>query len=174
MGVQMRIKHRSLLRAKEQRALSRNLEATPYFLHQSLREKPGKIQVERIVLEDKTELFLIEGHPWLISTREVTFPALSALLEKTVTLPEVVVDMGAVPHIANGADVMAPGIVEIISELAPDDFVVIIDEKNLTPIAIGRMLMSGSEIQKLRKGRAIKTLHYVGDHLWNLLKQVSV
>ncbi len=169
----MRIKHRTFLRSKELRKLQDEFRTRPGWIHQALREQMGgKIAVERIVLEDKTELYVVGNQLWLIRRDDFFIPALQALLEKTVTLPKVVIDMGAVPYIAKGADVMAPGIVEIPAGLQTGAFVVIIDQNNRTPLAVGRLRMDSAEISIMEKGRAIETLHYVGDKLWNLMKQL--
>ena len=80
----------------------------------------------------------------------------------------VTVDMGAVKFVYNGADVMAPGIVNADPTIEKDDLVWVRDERNLQPLAIGKALMSGIEMIKSKKGKAIKTIHYVGDKLWEL------
>lgn len=167
----MHIKHRTFLRAKEQRQVRQQLAKTPRLLHASFKTMPsGKVKVERVVLEDRTELLFIENELWLIIQQETLIPGLPALLTGNVSLPAVMIDMGAVPHIANGADVMTPGIVEFDEGLEEGDFVTIIDQQNRTPIAVGRLLKGGHEIRSERRGRAIKTLHYVGDSLWQLVK----
>lgn len=170
----MRVKHRTLLRSKEQRTLLEQLEKTPSLLHHELETIiRSKAKVERIVLDNKTELYFMDNQPWLIRGPKLIFPALQALLKQVVVLPEVIVDMGAVPHIANGADVMAPGIVEINPNLVKDDLVVVIDQKNRVPLAVGRMLKDAIEVQREGKGRTIQTLHHVGDALWKLIKSLS-
>jgi PUA domain protein len=80
----------------------------------------------------------------------------------------VTVDMGAVKFVYNGADVMAPGIVNADPTIEKDDLVWVRDERNLQPLAIGKALMSGIEMISANKGKAIETLHYVGDRLWEL------
>ena len=57
----LRIKHRTLLRGKEVRGLLKQFKDASNLLHQAFSEEnKGKVQVERIVLEDKTELFLVK------------------------------------------------------------------------------------------------------------------
>jgi PUA domain protein len=170
----MRIKHRTLLRAKELRLLHKQLENWPNLVHKALRATPsGKVQVERVVLDDKSELYFVGAELWLVIQKDLIYPGLPALLSENVQLPKVVVDMGAVPHIANGADVMAPGIYDLDKELVEGELVVIIDQKNLTPLAVGRTRLSAETILEINKGRAIDTLHYVGDPLWKLAKELS-
>ena len=170
----MRVKHRTILRTKELRTLVKTFEATPNIIHRALREPtPGKVLVERIVLDDKSEVFFVKDEMWLIKVKTGFIPGLPSLLADNVQLPKVVVDMGAVPHIANGADVMAPGIVSVDEVLIVDDFAAIIDQKNLVPLAVGRMLLTPKVIMESSKGRALETLHYVGDQLWKLAKELS-
>ena len=78
----------------------------------------------------------------------------------------VVVDMGAIVFITKGADVMAPGITDADAGILKDDLVWICDEKHRKPLAVGVALMSGEEMKASETGKAIKTLHYVGDRLW--------
>lgn len=170
----MRIKHRTLLRTKELRQLRKQLEKVPNMEHKAIREAPSsKVQVERIVLDNKSELYFIGGELWLVIQQDLIYPGLPALLSENVQLPKVVVDMGAVSHIANGADVMAPGIYDLDKKLVKGKLAVIIDQKNLMPLAVGQMLLDAETILEINKGRAIDTLHYVGDPLWKLAKELS-
>ena len=83
-------------------------------------------------------------------------------------LPLVVVDMGAVKHILNGADVMAPGIVRIIGSFSKGDLALVGDEKYGKPLAVCEALYSSEEISRMSKGKVLKNLHYVGDKIWKL------
>ncbi len=170
----MRIKHRTILRTKELRELMKIFEETSNLIHRALRESPTrKVPVERFVLDNKSELYFVEGEMWLLRSKSGIVPGLPALLTDNIQLPKVVVDMGAVPHIVNGADVMAPGIFSLDENLAVDELAVIVDQKNLVPLAVGRMLLTPDVILKSKKGRALETLHYVGDQLWKLSKELS-
>jgi len=80
----------------------------------------------------------------------------------------VTVDMGAVPYVYNGADVMTPGIVDAHPDIAKGDIVWIRDEKNLQPLAVGEALLSGPEMVESTKGKAIKAILHVGDALWKM------
>jgi PUA domain protein len=170
----MRIKHRTILRTKELRKLVKEFEEMPLLIHQALRKTQlGKIPVEHIALDDKSELYFVQNELWLVQLEAAMFPGLPALIANNVQLPQVMVDMGAVPHIANGADIMAPGILSIDESLRVNDLAVIIDQKNHVPIAVGRMRITREVIAETRKGRALETLHYVGDQLWKLVKELS-
>ncbi len=80
----------------------------------------------------------------------------------------VTVDMGAVKFIRNGADVMSPGIVAADNSIKPSDPVVVIEERHKKPLGIGVALISGSEMVRNSKGKAIKIVHHVGDAIWHL------
>ncbi len=80
----------------------------------------------------------------------------------------ITVDMGAVRFLANGADVMSPGILEADPSIEKDDLVWVRDEKNLRPLCVGRALLDGSEMGPSISGKAVTTLHYVGDPIWNV------
>jgi PUA-domain protein len=80
----------------------------------------------------------------------------------------VVVDMGAVGFIIKGADVMAPGVTDADAGIQKDDLVWICDEKHRKPLAVGIALVTGEEMRTNKSGKAVKTLHYVGDRFWML------
>lgn len=78
----------------------------------------------------------------------------------------VTVDMGAVPYVTNGADVMGPGIVDADPNIKEGDLVWIRDIKNKVPLAIGVSLLDAQGLKSKGKGKAITTIHNVGDKLW--------
>jgi PUA domain protein len=79
----------------------------------------------------------------------------------------VIVDMGAVKFVTNGADVMCPGIIDADKNIKPDQQVWICDEKNKKPLAVGISEINGEQMITEEKGKAISTIHWVGDKLWN-------
>ncbi|MGD0057052.1 MAG: RNA-binding protein [Methanomassiliicoccales archaeon] len=94
------------------------------------------------------------------------FLTVRGLLRYRPTKSYVTVDMGAVPYVSKGADVMTPGIVEADPSIKEGDFVWIRDVKNRVPLAIGKALVSGQEMAKKQPGKAVKSIHFVGDKLW--------
>ncbi len=86
------------------------------------------------------------------------------------SFPKIVVDMGAVPYVCKGADVMSPGIRSIKNDFEQDDLVIIVDERHGKPLAVGSVLYGSEEMKTLDRGKVIKTLHYVGDKLWEHIK----
>lgn len=95
-------------------------------------------------------------------------PTVRGLLTFSPTKRAVTVDMGAVRFIYNGADVMAPGIVDADPAIREGDVVWVCDEKNRRPLSVGRAIMDGPTMAREEKGKAIETLHHVGDEIWRL------
>ncbi len=113
-------------------------------------------------------LLLVDGEPLIMLIGEKPFPTLKGALKSSAESNRVVVDMGAVKFLANGADVMSPGIVDADPNIKKGDLVIVVDEKHAKPITIGISLTDGASMIKNRKGKAIKTIHYIGDKIWNL------
>ena len=81
----------------------------------------------------------------------------------------VIVDMGAVKFVTNGADVMAPGIIDADKNIKENDFVWICDERNKKPLAVGFAVISGEDMINADSGKAVRIIHYVGDTLWGFV-----
>ena len=77
------------------------------------------------------------------------------------------VDMGAVPYVCNGANTMSAGINDVSPEVTKGQHVWIREENHHKPLAIGIALMDAKEMLMSEKGKAIKSLHYIGDKIWN-------
>jgi PUA domain protein len=110
------------------------------------------------VIDDK--LVALEGFPGLLMT-------LHGIILLKPQKRWITVDMGAVKFLANGADVMSPGVVDADRDIETDDIVWIRDVNNHRPLCVGKALMSGTEMIESGSGKAVKTLHFVGDPYWN-------
>lgn len=95
-------------------------------------------------------------------------PTVHGMLARPPTRAWVTVDMGAVPHVTNGADVMAPGIVDADPGIAEGAPVWVRDERNEKPLAVGRALVEGPAMVAGDSGKAVATLHHVGDTVFAL------
>ncbi len=121
-----------------------------------------------IIKSDLPDLILVEGEPLLMFVDETPFPTLKGALKLDIKSKYVVVDMGAVKFMAKGADVMSPGITEADPNIKEGDLVIVVDETHRKPLAIGRSLISGDEMVERTEGKAVKTVHFIGDDIWNL------
>jgi PUA-domain protein len=120
----------------------------------------------------KAELLLVDRKPLLFRTGERVYPTL-LFAEALVTLPKAVVDMGAVRHVCNGADVMAPGIVRFEGEFPQGSLIVVVDVKHGKPLALGEVLYDFEAAKAVKKGVVIRNVHYVGDDIWGASKAVG-
>ncbi len=115
------------------------------------------------------EIIFVEGEPIAFQKKGELIPVL--VNEAAVaSLPKIVVDMGAVPHVAGGADVMAPGIKSFHGGFSPGQLVVVVDEKHGKHLAIGKCLLDSSVLAQTKKGKVVENLHYVGDPVWEVVK----
>jgi PUA-domain protein len=118
---------------------------------------------------ETTEIFVFNGRPLLARSNGALFPTLS-FEELFSFIPKIVVDMGAIPYVCKGADVMAPGVVAIEGEFRENDLLLIVDERHGKPLAVGVALFSSEAMKTVSHGKIVKNLHYIGDKLWNYLR----
>jgi PUA-domain protein len=131
----------------------------------------AKTNVE--VAETQTaKLFFINRRPVLAVWKNVVLPTL-LFQEVLQLLPKIVVNMGAVPHLCNGADIMAPGVVRIERDYKQNDYLVITDERHDKPLALAVALTDSSTTRSLKHGKIALNVHYVGDDLWSQLKKLT-
>ena len=96
-------------------------------------------------------------------------------LSDSVTLakfPSVMVDMGAVKFMCNGANVMRPGI-RSFGEFEKGQIVCIIEESQKKSLAVGRALVSSQEMSEMSKGIVVENLHYISDKYWEAKKTIK-
>ncbi|WP_445476002.1 RNA-binding protein [Methanococcoides methylutens] len=116
---------------------------------------------------DWFQIIIVDGDILFIQEDDRPFPTVRGVLELDLDCYKVTVDAGAVRFVVNGADIMCPGIVAADPEIAENDLVIITEETHGKPLAIGRALVPASEMVG-KSGKAVKSIHHVGDDLWNL------
>jgi len=120
--------------------------------------------LQELVTNDGSIIFA-DDVPILIRKKDLWIPSLK--FEIVIgSLPKVIVDMGAIPHIANGAQIMRPGIRLISDNFRKNEFVVIQDERFHKSLAIGTADVDSESMKAMTKGKVITNLHYVGDDFW--------
>ena len=97
-----------------------------------------------------------------------TFLTLRGFLEHSDAAKWVDVDHGAIPFLMNGADCMVAGVQAADEDIAVGELVWIRDMTHKKPLAIGWSTMEGQEMASATKGKGIKTLHWIGDELWEM------
>ncbi len=129
-------------------------------------KKPGLESAEG----PNVKIFYLEGKPLFAATKEGLIPTL--FFDKALSmLPRITVNMGAVPFVCNGADVLAPGIVKIEGSFAVGDFVLVVDERHGKPLAVVSALVDSQAASGMKRGKVAGNLHYVGDALWSMLRK---
>ena len=92
-------------------------------------------------------------------------------IETLKKFPNVMVDMGAVKFMCKGANVMRPGIKKF-TDFEKNDLVCIIEESQHKFLAVGKAMVSSSELEDMEKGEVIKNIHYISDKFWETGKTI--
>lgn len=145
---------RKLLSNSEKRDLNKTISIFDF-------EVTKKDRVE--ILED--DLVFINAQACFFYHEGKVLPTLRFVLEQDPPQKKVIVDMGAVKFVVSGADIMRPGIVSTDS-FEKGEPVVVVDEKNSKPLAIGISMYSSEEIASLKNGKVIHNIHHVSDRIW--------
>lgn len=130
--------------------------------------KAKNLKMHRIM--DNVQIFTANDI-MILKIEETYLPFLSqtSLLEK---FPHVLVDMGAVKFMCNGANVMRPGI-RSHSEFDREQVVCVIEESQHKFLAVGKSLVPSSELETMEKGEVIKNMHYISDKYWEIGKTIT-
>ncbi len=156
----IRLRKRHRMRQKEIAALSSSIGSalgTEVFSASDtvdMAEAPG---YEVVIVDGEVRAMVMQGVPFL---------TVRGLLRYSATKRYVTVDMGAVRFVANGADVMGPGVVDADPGIVEGDMVWVRDERNRRPLATGRALVPGEMMRSKPKGKVVESVHFVGDKLW--------
>lgn len=159
---ELRLRRRHRLRRKEVECLASELKE--YLGSETFQ----LLDVLDIGEAGGNNIVVYQGKPIAIYIDEKPFLTVHGLLLFPATKRYVTVDMGAVKFLANGADVMAPGVVDADPGINEGMAVWVRDQNNLRPLLIGTALMTGPVMKSANGGKAVKTVHFVGDKLWNL------
>lgn len=115
---------------------------------------------------DKNKIIYINGEPLFFYEGDMIIPTLK-LLAKENLLKKVTVDMGAVRFVANGADVMRPGITAADKDIQKDEYIAVVDENNDVCLAVCKALFSGDEMMAMQSGKVLANIHRAGDEVWH-------
>ena len=116
----------------------------------------------------KFDIYIIDKKPLIMEQDTWAFPTLRGAVLRPFSGHRIVVAMGAVPYMINGADVMRPGIVSVTDDVVAGKPALVADEIHDKPLAVVIPLYDAAGIIALEQGKAAKNMHYIGDELWNL------
>ena len=154
------IHKRKRMREKDIKALKEDLNtllSIETFADKDVIDMAESSDFDVIFVNNSILALVYQGKPFL---------TIRGLLKYRPESYSVTVDMGAVQYVTNGADVMGPGIVGADDRISEGDLVWIKDYKNNAPLAVGVALRDAAGLKGRQKGKAIPTIHYVGDKLW--------
>ena len=160
----MKIKSRHHLKGSDARKIIAQIEP---FLEDSSGLR--KSSLEMAISDEGVDLIFVNGRPLLMMVDGKPFFTVLGAIELVPAKRLVVVDAGAVRFVVNGADIMKPGIVSADPEIAVGDLVVVMEERHKKPLAVGKAMVAGTEMKG--EGKAIKSLHHVGDSIWKGLEE---
>jgi len=132
---------------------------------------PKKARIEVIQTDAGDTLYAVNNVLKLWKSKEGYIPVLTLLLNRQVDLKKIVVDKGAIRYVANGADIMRPGITHIEPSIKKGDIVVIVDENHDRALAIGKAMFNADQMQETKTGKVVKNLHTIQDNVWKFEKQ---
>ncbi|MCK5627989.1 DUF1947 domain-containing protein [Candidatus Bathyarchaeota archaeon] len=164
----MPIKYRRYtIRSKEERKILKKISERLKFGIEMIMKKDSRIEILETNL---FQILLVNKKPLLFKTENRYYPT---LLFKEIfdVSPRIIIDMGAISHVCNGANIMAPGVVGFKGSFLEGDIVLVVDEKHGKPIAVGEVNYNAKDLKNLKRGVVVKTLHYVGDKVWSLAKE---
>lgn len=120
-----------------------------------------------VMFDEEVRLYDVNGSI-IIESREGLIPLVDESVNREMlsALPSVIVDMGAVQHVVNGADVMRPGIVSFEADFNRGDLVVVRDVKNRKALAVCRALMDSKTAAATQRGKILQNIHCVDDRYW--------
>jgi len=158
----LELRHRHRLRRKEIRKFADDLSSALGItaFDESEAVDLGDTQRFRVILFENEAVGIV--------VEDTAFLTVRGLLKWKPQKRFVAVDEGAIKFICNGADVMGPGITDADPNIQPGDMVWVRDAKHQKPLAIGKALVTGEVMASKAPGRSVKSIHYVGDDLWNL------
>lgn len=133
-------------------------------------ELPKTKNLKIYEIDDSSHILVGEGITALrIGGTYLPFLSDTGVLER---FPSVMVDMGAVKFMCNGANVMRPGI-KSHTEFDKGDIVCIVEESQKKFLAVGRALVPSAEMATISKGVVVENLHYISDRYWEAKKSIK-
>ena len=136
-------------------------------------------QLSSVITKRKTSLevfdlgdasvYFYNKFPILVKKENFLLPFIDIVDRYKLDIPKVVVDLGAVKFILNGADVMGPGIRYADDGINEEDIVRVVVEEYSRTIALGVSLRSSDKIRE--RGKSVRNIHYLGDRIWRSLKE---
>ena len=162
----------AVLTVKKRHTIRKDEHAELYdLLRKEIGPSAEKFRSDRVELAEMDApflLYLVDRKPLLMRRGGWVFPTVRGAIERPFPERTIAVDMGAVPFVAKGADVMRPGVVTVTDDVRKGSPAIVVDERHRKPLAVVVALQDGPALRAEAKGKVAKTVHHVGDTLWAL------
>ena len=143
--------------------------------------------IEKAIVKDDSlndiELIVLNKIPCFfkayINSSEVYVPTLLCLqsLGASWVKGRLYVDRGAAIALSRGAHLMVPGIKGVEGDFEKGDIVACLYLETRAPVMVGIAELDNGELRMALtskgKGRAVRRLHYIGDHIWKAASLVK-
>lgn len=159
----MIVKSRNVLSNKENKKLADDLLNVLGEQAQTFFNKKDKLEK---IKTDKGTFVVKDKEIWFFQWENQFLPSIHCLKGSKLLVHKVVVDVGAIKFVLNGADIMLPGIVHFDNLIEKGDFLVVSEEKADTIIAVGISLISHEDFRKIKKGKAVRVINHLKDEIW--------
>ncbi|MHA2502159.1 MAG: PUA domain-containing protein [Candidatus Kariarchaeaceae archaeon] len=156
---------RESLSSRERKELIARLET---ILEDPAALLPKKGKTVKHLMDDGNVAYIANNTDLvLIKLGDYIIPSLRIARKVNLILPKIVVDLGAIKFVTNGADIMRPGITEIDPNIVEGQLIVVVEEKNGAPLCFGVARFDAVDMQRMDSGRVIQNLHYLSDTWFN-------
>lgn len=169
------MRQKKMSRSEQRKFLESRLEdLREIYTVQNVAEVPGKKGIWEIE-QDNWKFYRIGEERLVVLIQERLVPVLYKNFNPgiDISLPSLVVDRGAVPHISNGADVMRPGVVMLEGSFKKGSLVSVKDQTYRKILAMAEALEDSERINAAERGKIAKNLHHVGDKVWSTVASIA-
>ncbi|KAL3868819.1 hypothetical protein ACJMK2_041578 [Sinanodonta woodiana] len=174
------VKTQTLMKGSDRRRLKADIgKLFPQLTSECLSEMiPNKeeMTVTKIFTHagDSAFIYSVQKKPLFFEVEKIIYPTVYLLWKYTDLLPLIFTWPPVFSKLVKGADLMLPGVVvrgqltpNTFSHLQKGDLCAISLLGNKAPVAVGKMLMSGSDMfDSGMKGKGVQCVHILGDELW--------
>lgn len=125
---------------------------------------------ESIKTDEKASYILRNGVPVFQVDRNKYTPTVKCVHMVPSILKKVYVDKGAIKHLINGADLMAPGLLHstsVFPSVAVGELVSIYGHGKDTALGVGEVLMDNAQVNEQKTGVAVKMTSHLGDKAYS-------
>uniref|UniRef100_A0A0N5AQ07 SUI1 domain-containing protein n=1 Tax=Syphacia muris TaxID=451379 RepID=A0A0N5AQ07_9BILA len=152
---------------------------TTLLIDPNLVSSKSEIAEAALVLSknELTTVYLFDKVPYFFSSGGQLYPTVYFSWISPNSFPVLTISEGVSSIIANGADLMLPGVIHKLGSFpdfpkkSPVCVSIVLNDGSIKgPVAVGEALMSSADMIGCgMKGRGVRILHYYGDLLWSVI-----